>query len=734
VFHLMAWVVARLIYRLRIIGRENVPDSGPVLIVSNHVSYVDWLVIMAASRRPVRFVIASNFLRNAWISWLLRLANVIAIERKPGPKSLQRSFAEIGEALANGDVVCLFPEGYPTRNATMFPFHRGFEKIVAGRDVSIIPVYLDQIWGSIFSYKGGRLFWKWPKRRKHPVTVSFGPLQPKSISAGQIRQVILEIASDRAKERSATILPLHRQFVRSAARHPFRPCVIDTTGAQPRVLNRAKVLAGAVCLSRWLRPTFRDDPMVGIWLPQSTGSVLANVALSLLHKTPVNLNYAAGMDNVRSAVNRCGLRHVITAKRFVHRIPLELGPDVKVIFLEDALAGITNAQRIRAFVEVILLPGWLLDSLFGLRNHKADDLATVIFSSGSTGEPKGVMLTQRNVAANVEAFLDFVDFNYRDRVLGILPFFHSFGFTVTLWGALLAGARTVYHPDPRASKEIGELCRNYGCTLMAATATFLRLYLRRCQPDDFKTMRLLVCGAEKLPPALIEEFKGKFGIAPLEGYGCTELSPVVSVNIPDVTVNGIDQIGTRIGTIGHPLPGIAARIVDADQFDPLGFGREGLLFITGPNVMRGYLGRDDLTRAKIRDGWYDTGDVGKMDEDGFITLTGRLQRIAKIAGEMVPLELLEDEMHKALGTTDRVFAVTAVPDKKRGERVVVLYVARPELNVTALLKQLGERGLPNLWIPDERDFHTASDLPILGSGKLDLKRLKEMAIERVGDR
>jgi acyl-[acyl-carrier-protein]-phospholipid O-acyltransferase/long-chain-fatty-acid--[acyl-carrier-protein] ligase len=247
-------------------------------------------------------------------------------------------------------------------------------------------------------------------------------------------------------------------------------------------------------------------------------------------------------------------------------------------------------------------------------------------------------------------------------------------------------------------------------------------------------MRLLVCGAEKLPPALIGEFKDKFGVEPLEGYGCTELSPVVSVNIPDRTVNGVTQVGKEIGTIGHPLPGVAGRIVDIESGEPIGFEREGLLLVTGPNVMKGYLGREDLTNAKVRDGWYDTGDIGRIDEDGFITLTGRIQRIAKIAGEMVPLELLEEEMHKALGTTDRVFGITAVPDKKRGERIVGLYVAHEGLDLPVLLKCLSERGLPNLWVPDERDFFLVPELPILGSGKLDLKGLKDMALEKIAER
>jgi acyl-[acyl-carrier-protein]-phospholipid O-acyltransferase/long-chain-fatty-acid--[acyl-carrier-protein] ligase len=704
------------------------------MLVSNHVSYADWLAIMAASPRPVRFVIASSFLCNPLFGWLLRLARVIPLDRQGGPRSLRHSLAAVRKALEDGDVVCIFPEGYPTRTGVMLPFHRGFEWLAEQGTVAIIPVCLDQLWGSIFSYKGGRLFWKWPKPRKYPVTVSIGQRRPNSITAPVIRQVIAAMSAELAKERAESILPLHRQFVRTVARHPFRPCLFDTSGDQPRRLNRATVLAGAVCLSRWLRPKLNTDQMVGVWLPHSTAGVLANIALAFLHKTPVNLNYSAGVENVRSAARQCGLRHVLTSKRFVQRFPLDLGPDVQIVDLEDARAEITSVQKLRALVGAVVFPGWFIDLWLGLRSHKANDLATVIFSSGSTGEPKGVMLTQANIAANVAAFMEYVDFTHRDRVLGILPFFHSFGYTVTLWGAMLTGALTVYHPDPRAAKEIGEMCRTYGCTLMGATATFLRLYLRRCQPEDFKTMRLLVCGAEKLPPALVDEFMGKFGVEPLEGYGCTELSPVVSVNIPNVSVNGVRQVGEKVGSIGHPLPGIAAQIVDAENAAPLEFDREGLLLVTGPNVMRGYLGRDDLTAAKLRNGWYDTGDVGKMNPDGFITLTGRIQRIAKIAGEMVPLELLEEEMHKALATTDRVFAVTAVPDKKRGERIVVLYLNQPNLTLADVLKQLSERGIPNLWVPDERDCFAVAEMPVLGSGKLDIQRIKEMALEQIGSR
>jgi len=301
----------------------------------------------------------------------------------------------------------------------------------------------------------------------------------------------------------------------------------------------------------------------------------------------------------------------------------------------------------------------------------------------------------------------------------------------------MAGAAVVYYPDPRAAREIGELCAKYNCTLMGATATFLRLYLRRCQPGDFRSMRLLVCGAEKLPPPLIEEFRAKFEITPMEGYGCTELSPVVGANMPDRLVNNVRQVRMKIGTVGQPLPGLAIRILDPDSQRQMPFGKEGegMVLVTGPNVMKGYLGRDDLTGKKLRDGWYDTGDLGWLDEEGFLTLTGRLEAFAKIGGEMVPLEKLDEMLHHILGTTDRMLALTPVPDPKRGESIVVLHKPLPDgMTMKTLLKKLRENGAPNLWIPDERDCFEVEDFAVLGSGKLDLRRLKETGMERVNKR
>ena len=262
-----------------------------------------------------------------------------------------------------------------------------------------------------------------------------------------------------------------------------------------------------------------------------------------------------------------------------------------------------------------------------------------------------------------------------------------------------------------------------------ATPTFLRSYIKRCEPGDFKSLRILVCGAEKLPQTVADEFEKKFGVRPGEGYGCTELSPVAAVNVPDYRTPHTTQIGTKLGTIGMPLPNIAAKIVDRETFAELPPGQEGLLLIAGANVMRGYLGHEELTRKKIVDGWYVTGDLAMLDEDGFITITGRQERFAKVGGEMVPLERVEDEIHQALGVTDRVAAVTAIPDSRKGERIVVLHLPLNGTTPQEVSRRLAERGLPNLFIPGPRDFFAVDELPILGSGKLDLKKCQSRAAE-----
>jgi acyl-[acyl-carrier-protein]-phospholipid O-acyltransferase/long-chain-fatty-acid--[acyl-carrier-protein] ligase len=688
-------------------------------------------LVSVQRRRFIRFVIFAGWARIWGLRHLLKFARVIPIDGEAGPRAIVAALRAASDALANGEVVCIFAEGALTRTGFMLPFHRGFEQILKRSPAPIIPVCLDQVWGSIFSYRGGRVIWKWPQEIRYPVSIAFGTPLPPTTTAAEVRMVIQKLSADSAIERSSRRLPVHRQFVRMAARHPFRSCLVDTLGGG-KVMSQARALAAAICIARRLKPMLGDAPMVGVWLPPSTGAALANIALALLGKTSVNLNYTAPPDGVRSAARQCKLRHILSSRLFLKRIPLEAGPEIQMIHGEDFRKSIGLFERYLTYLTVVLSPAWFLDRVvLRLGKHTPDDLATIIFSSGSTGEPKGVMLTHRNVAANAQSMVQVIDLETRDRLLGVLPLFHSFGYTVTLWAPLQVAASAVYHADPRAAKEVGELCKKYQCTIFLSTATFLRFYLRRCHDDDFKSLRILVCGAEKLPSPLAEEFEKKFGLLPMEGYGCTELSPAAAANIPDKDVRGVKQVCNKTGTVGQPLPGVAARVVDPDTFEPLPPGQEGLLLIYGANVMKGYLGRDDLTREAIRDGWYITGDMAKIDPDGFIAITGRVARFAKVGGEMVPLEKIEEDLHDVLQTHDRILAVTAVPDERKGERIVVLHLPLNGAEPRTLSQRLSEKGLPNLWVPGERDFYLVPEMPILGSGKLDIKRVREMALERV---
>ncbi|MBI3407162.1 MAG: AMP-binding protein [Planctomycetes bacterium] len=726
------WLLRHTLYRLHVHGAENIPATGPALLVSNHVSHIDALLILAAQRRPIRFLVWAPYLGVPLLRWILRLGKVIPVDATAGPRAIIQALRTAAEALEKGALVCIFAEGGITRTGFLLPFQRGLEQVVKRSPAPIIPVCLDHVWGSIFSYENRRFFWKLPRNVPYHVHVNFGRPLPAGATAFQVRQAIQKLSADSAVRRSAERTPVHRQFVRMACRHPFRPCLIDENSIRP-ILNYGMALVGAKLLSKRMRHMLGDEAMVGVWLPSSTAEAVANIALSFLGKTTINLNYSSTAEIVQGAIRQCGIKKILSSRLFLEKINLDPGPGVEFIYLEDFRKTIGRWERVRMLLGILLFPGFVQERwILGLGHHQAAALASVIFSSGSTGEPKGIMLTHGNIAANVESMIQAIDPQPRDRLFGILPFFHSFGYTVTFWVPLQVGASVVYHPNPLQAREIGDLCRKYRGTIFLSTPTFLRSYIKRCGKDDFASLRLLICGAEKLPQPLVKEFKEKFGVTPLEGYGCTELSPAAAANVPDWQEGNQRQVGNRPGTIGLPVPGVAARIVNRATGVELPPGHEGSLQMFGANVMKGYLGRDDLTRQKITDeGWYITGDLATMDEDGFITITGREERFAKVGGEMVPLEKVEEELHVVLGSSERLLAVTAIPDAKRGERIIVLHLPI-QVSMTEICKQLGERGFPNLYLPSPRDFFQVPELPILGSGKLDINKCKQRAIEIAG--
>ena len=511
--------------------------------------------------------------------------------------------------------------------------------------------------------------------------------------------------------------------------------VADALGTE---LTGSRLLIGTLLFRGLLRKHVLDagESHVGVLLPPSVGAVLANTALAVDGRVAVNLNYTLSNAVADHCLKEAGVRHVLTSRAFLKKRPMEL--DAEFVYLEDLKEKAGPLDKLKAAAHAALPLGLLTRSL-GLDRLDPDATLTVVFTSGSTGEPKGVELTHRSVGAVLAAIEPLAHPVPEDVTLGVLPFFHSFGYTATLWWPLVHPGAGVYGPNPLDVRTVGKLGETYHPTITFATPTFLRGYLKRCTPEQLGTLNLVVVGGEKLPGDLREAWEAKFGIAPTEGYGATELSPVVSCNVPPARQRPGDPPGLKHGTIGRPLPGVRVRVASTETGEVLPEGEEGTLQVGGPTVMKGYLNDPAKTAAAVKDGWYDTGDVARVDADGFIHITGRLSRFSKIGGEMVPHLKIEEallricECHRPdsddADSAGPALAVASVPDERKGEKVVVLHRELP-VPVEEVRKRLGDAGLPNLWIPAADAFHEVDAIPVLGTGKLDLKALGTLAAEK----
>ena len=713
------WLLTHTLYRIQIVGEQNIPQRGPALLICNHVSFVDALLIGASMPRFVHFMLHRDYYDLKSLNWFFRLMRSIpvsATNRRDIVESLKRARNELDK----GHVVCIFAEGAISRTGRLLPFKRGFEKIVEGKNVPIIPLHLDQLWGSIFSFKEGRFFWKRPQKFQYPVTVSFGPPLAPGASVNQVRNAVLELESDAFEYRRSADDLLHARFIEVAKRHWFSFCIADTSGTE---LTYGKTLIGAFLLASWIRKNCSNESMVGVILPASVGGSLVNVAILLAGKVPVNLNFTAGGESMASAIAQCKITTTMTSRVFLSKANLEAIEGMA--FLEEIRKTFGTMEKTLATIKALLPARWLKRKY--LKSQRRNDLATVIFSSGSTGAPKGVMLSHHNIVSNVDGISQVIPFTPNDRIMGVLPLFHSFGFTGTLWLPLLVGFGVIYHPNPTDAKTIGETIQKYKATLLISTPTFYAGYLRRCTKEEFSSLRYLIAGAEKLREQIAKGYQEKFDSTILEGYGCTELGPVVSVNTLDVVDGKESQIGNKPGTVGQPIPGVAVKVVDPDTEQPLACGQEGLLLVRGPNVMLGYLGQPHLTDQALRRGWYVTGDIAAVDEDGFIRITDRLSRFSKIGGEMVPHMKVEEVINEVLGAAASV--VTAVPDEQRGEKLVAFYTQNG-ITREALWVKLNQSELPKLWVPRRENLYLIESIPVLGSGKADLKKIKALALEQ----
>lgn len=527
---------------------------------------------------------------------------------------------------------------------------------------------------------------------------------------------------------SRTII-VPRAFLRQCRKQMFQRKIADSTGVEMTggsLLMRTLIFR-RLLLREVLAP---DEKFLGLLVPPSAGGVLANAATTLSRRVAVNLNYTVSSDTLNYCIAQCGIRHVLTSRRFMERFNFKL--DAELVYLEDLREKVTTADKLAAAFQAYALPSSILERWIGLHTIDPDELFTIIYTSGSTGQPKGVMLSYKNVGTNAAGIEDILQLDEHDMVMGILPLFHSFGFTVALWSVLALGPRGCYHFSPLDAKVIGKMCKDYKVTILITTPTFLRSDMRRCTPEEFSSLELVVTGAEKLPNDLCAAFEERFNIRPSEGYGTTELSPIVSVNVPPNRAVGGDTTQNRLGTVGQPIPGVSAKTIDHETGRDLPQGETGMLLIKGPNVMQGYFKMSEQTAKVMRDGWYVTGDMGRVDDDGFIHITGRLSRFSKIGGEMVPHIRVEELLQKIFSDDEEklAVAVTSVPDPKKGERLIVFHLPSDK-PIDQVLKELSDKGLPNLWIPDKEGFIQVDEIPVLGTGKLDLQGLRNLVEERV---
>jgi acyl-[acyl-carrier-protein]-phospholipid O-acyltransferase/long-chain-fatty-acid--[acyl-carrier-protein] ligase len=724
-YYILRWVLwglMRVFYRVRVEGLASLPVGG-VLLVPNHLSWIDALLLQGVFDRPIRFLIYEDIYHQRPFRSLFRAIGALPVS----PTRAKDAVRTAVTALRRGEAVCIFPEGEISRAGLLMRIQRGFQLIARESQCPVLPVWLDGVWGSIFSYKGQRFFFKAPSRLRFPVSVSFGEaLTGDACEPTELRRRMLRLSAEAFQLRPEWSEPFAGCVVRGLMRGAGDTLLTD--GLDGSSISRGMALAAGWALAGELRRA-TSAGRVAIVLPPGKGALIANLAVVLAGRVPVNLNFTAGRASNEEALRIAEVDTIVTASAFRQRVadfPWERD-GIRLMELDRVMPSLKAGVVLRRLLLMALPAAWVARRLGG-RERAADAETVLLFTSGSSGAPKGVILTQANLLGNVRQFSDMLCLGRNEGILGCLPIFHSFGSTVTLWYPVFEGLSVVSYPSPMEHSKLAELVRGHRLSLMCSTPTFLRGFLRKAEAADFASLKLVVTGAEKLPMDLAEAFERRFGVEVLQGYGLTETSPVVSVNLPMMYgVQGelIAQAVSRKGSVGKPAPGVAVEVRDPETGALMPHTQTGMLWFRGVNIFRGYLKNPEQTAAMLAEGWLRTGDLGRMDEDGFLYIEGRLTRFSKIGGEMVPHETLESRLVEVLGlpTDERVMVVTGVSDPSKGESLVLL--STREVDLPEVQRRLAGAGIPNLWMP--RRWVRIETVPLLASGKLDLKACREIA-------
>lgn len=625
--------------------------------------------------------------------------------------------------LENGGVLIHVPGTATTRNATPCHIPSAELRVLCSFGLPILPIAIDCPRESALSTEN-------TNSQPAAVIVIGEEIPAASASIANFRQALLVAYEEAFSQHAMLDQSLATALLEGLRKHGRHCRIVD--GADDSELGYDKVLAAALAFSRMIREE-TDQRRVAIVLPPGKAGLIANLAVIFAGKIPVNFNFTAGPDAVRSAIRQSGVDRFITADPFVRRVPsFPWPPNRDLIFIERAMPSLKKKIILWAIISKIL-PISLIGKFLKLNTHRGNDEAVLLFTSGSSGEPKGVALSHRNVLANVSQFASRLDLPPHSSMLGCLPLFHSFGSTVTLWFPIIQGINLVTYPSPLETKRLAELIAIHQVDVLLSTPTFMRGFMKRVDSAQLASLKLVVTGAEKLPQSLSEAFSEKFGITPQEGYGLTETSPATNVNLPNPMEreHAVTIPSSRNGTVGQLLPGIAIRITDPSTDQSLTLDQQGMIWLKGANIFQGYLGRPEKSAEVLTDGWFRTGDVGRVDDEGFLHIEGRISRFSKIGGEMVPHETIESAVNKALGLdaeSERRIAIVGVPDSQKGEAIVLLSAlgnTTIERDCIDLRYKLLEQGIPSLWCP--KTIIPVPEIPVLASGKLDIKRCETLA-------
>ncbi len=723
---IIGFLLTHTFIRLRKFGLDNIPESGPLLLVSNHISLIDLLLIQLICPRKVRFMVRAeivNFLPTRFIFWYL---GVIRVPSPRHPRELKAFFNSIRDRLRHGEVLCYLPEGAISGNGNLMRFRTGVEPLLpTDTEVIVLPCRIGMLHGRLFGYRNGKMALSFPRSLPIDFSIAIGDPVSRKVTPFQLRQIISELGASIERRPQPGEMPLHTAFVRRAKLHPFQKSFYDVVTG--KWSSNFSMLVKSLLFTDAVRELDRgEDGYVGVLLPNSSMTVSVLLSVLLADRTPAVINFSAGESVALESAARAGVRTIFTSRRFLEKLKWQVHPGM--VLLEDLAPGLTFGVKLKAILRAIFVPRRILvRQLAPFSCYNMHRQAVVLFSSGSTGTPKAVMLTHRNINCDLWSFLRMVTLRRDDCICGNLPLFHAYGLTVLFALPCQIGVPVYYHLSPLSSDEIIKTIAKHRVTILTATPTFLQKYLHRATSEQLSSLRLVITGAEKLPPELSERYYELTGRYVIEGYGCTELSPIVTINFN----NSIYELGTRSshpGSIGCPLPGIHVRVIDPETGVELGPNQSGRMQVKAGTVMKGYLNNPEQTARVIQNRYYDTGDIARIDEDGYIYITGRASRFSKIGGEMVPHETIEDAIRNFRRSEVREVAVTGRSDARKGERLVIFYTPE-DLDIDAVLENLRTYNWPNIWLPKRDDFVHVDALPLLGSGKLDLRKLKSMAEE-----